>query len=106
MNCKKRDCYNQTLHFSIREMLEILENAFKFPVYSKQYYLFSCYHSPITLIIPISIPFSFQKLSAPEIYKDTIYNILVNSMVDRVFVGYNCSVFAYGQAGNGKTYIQ
>ncbi|KAK4780191.1 hypothetical protein SAY87_016297 [Trapa incisa] len=33
-----------------------------------------------------------------------LYDQAVNPIVNEVFEGYNCTVFAYGQTGTGKTY--
>ncbi|KAF9407849.1 kinesin motor protein cin8 [Podila epigama] len=36
--------------------------------------------------------------------QETIYNDVVTPILDEVLMGYNCTVFAYGQTGTGKTY--
>ncbi|KAG0345628.1 kinesin motor protein cin8 [Podila humilis] len=36
--------------------------------------------------------------------QDCIYNEVVTPILDEVLTGYNCTVFAYGQTGTGKTY--
>lgn len=33
-----------------------------------------------------------------------IYNSVVRPLIDQVLMGFNCTVFAYGQTGTGKTY--
>lgn len=33
-----------------------------------------------------------------------MYNTVVHPMIREVLQGYNCTVFAYGQTGTGKTY--
>lgn len=33
-----------------------------------------------------------------------IYNAVVSPLIPEVISGYNCTVFAYGQTGTGKTY--
>ena len=33
-----------------------------------------------------------------------MYNVCVSPIVKEVLQGYNCTVFAYGQTGTGKTY--
>jgi kinesin family protein 11 len=35
-----------------------------------------------------------------------IYHNVVSPMLDEVLMGYNCTLFAYGQTGTGKTYVQ
>lgn len=36
--------------------------------------------------------------------QETLYKTLVKPLVEKVKDGYNCTVFAYGQTGTGKTY--
>lgn len=36
--------------------------------------------------------------------QETVYQQMVKPLVDEVKAGYNCTVFAYGQTGTGKTY--
>ncbi|OUM68205.1 hypothetical protein PIROE2DRAFT_24959, partial [Piromyces sp. E2] len=36
--------------------------------------------------------------------QSTIYNTIVSPMIKEVLEGYNCTIFAYGQTGTGKTY--
>lgn len=33
-----------------------------------------------------------------------MYKYVVNPLIDEVLSGYNCTVFAYGQTGTGKTF--
>jgi len=33
-----------------------------------------------------------------------VYKSIVHPLIDEVLAGYNCTVFAYGQTGTGKTY--
>lgn len=33
-----------------------------------------------------------------------MYNVVVSPLLEQVLAGYNCTVFAYGQTGTGKTY--
>ncbi|KHJ95231.1 kinesin motor domain protein [Oesophagostomum dentatum] len=40
----------------------------------------------------------------PATTQEQIYAEMVSSQVDRVLAGYNCTLFAYGQTGTGKTY--
>ena len=34
-----------------------------------------------------------------------VYQDVVSGVLDEVLLGYNCTVFAYGQTGTGKTYV-
>ncbi|KAG0376569.1 kinesin motor protein cin8 [Mortierella sp. AD032] len=36
--------------------------------------------------------------------QQSIYNEVVTPILDEVLLGYNCTIFAYGQTGTGKTY--
>lgn len=40
----------------------------------------------------------------PKSQQRSIYEHAVASMVNDVLEGYNCTVFAFGQTGTGKTY--
>lgn len=33
-----------------------------------------------------------------------MYNAVVSPLLEEVLAGYNCTVFAYGQTGTGKTF--
>lgn len=46
----------------------------------------------------------FDKIFTEEISQETIYNDSVKPFVEYVKQGFNCTVFAYGQSGTGKTY--
>lgn len=37
-------------------------------------------------------------------FKIDVYNAVVSPLLDEVLAGYNCTVFAYGQTGTGKTF--
>lgn len=39
-----------------------------------------------------------------NIFQISIYNTVVHPMIKEVLQGYNCTVFAYGQTGTGKTH--
>ncbi|CAJ0605166.1 unnamed protein product [Cylicocyclus nassatus] len=47
---------------------------------------------------------SFDKVYGPNTTQERIYADMVSSQVERVLAGYNCTLFAYGQTGTGKTY--
>ncbi|KAG1875275.1 P-loop containing nucleoside triphosphate hydrolase protein [Suillus tomentosus] len=48
--------------------------------------------------------YPFDLVFGPEADQATIYHEVVSPMLDEVLTGYNCTLFAYGQTGTGKTY--
>ncbi|GAB4833750.1 hypothetical protein Ancab_031999 [Ancistrocladus abbreviatus] len=48
--------------------------------------------------------FTFDKVFGPRAQQRSIYDQAISPVVDEVLDGYNCTVFAYGQTGTGKTY--
>ena len=48
--------------------------------------------------------FTFDRVYTASSTQFTIYNEVVAPIVEEVLQGYNCTVFAYGQTGTGKTY--
>lgn len=40
----------------------------------------------------------------PESGQERLYNQAVAPIVEEVLEGFNCTIFAYGQTGTGKTY--
>uniref|UniRef100_A0A0A9FUF8 GSVIVT01025610001 n=1 Tax=Arundo donax TaxID=35708 RepID=A0A0A9FUF8_ARUDO len=48
--------------------------------------------------------FTFDKVFGPESQQKSIYEHAVAPIVNDVLEGYNCTVFAFGQTGTGKTY--
>ncbi|XP_022849070.1 kinesin-like protein KIN-5D [Olea europaea var. sylvestris] len=48
--------------------------------------------------------FQFDKVFGPSSKQKEIYDQAVCPMVCEVLAGYNCTIFAYGQTGTGKTY--
>ncbi|KAL6011244.1 hypothetical protein ACLOJK_001689 [Asimina triloba] len=48
--------------------------------------------------------FSFDKVFGPKAQQRSIYDQAVSPIVNEVLEGFNCTVFAYGQTGTGKTY--
>ncbi|KAG1669463.1 Kinesin-like protein KIF11 [Nymphon striatum] len=48
--------------------------------------------------------FSFDKAFGPESKQIDVYKNVVVPLIDEVLMGYNCTVFAYGQTGTGKTF--
>lgn len=48
--------------------------------------------------------FYFDRVFSPDAPQVNVYNVVVRPLISQVLTGYNCSVFAYGQTGTGKTY--
>lgn len=48
--------------------------------------------------------FTFDKVYGPNAKQITIYDEIVAPILNEVMMGYNCTIFAYGQTGTGKTY--
>ncbi|KAJ6363067.1 hypothetical protein OIU78_003283 [Salix suchowensis] len=48
--------------------------------------------------------FTFDKVFGPKAQQRSIYDQAIAPIVDEVLEGFNCTVFAYGQTGTGKTY--
>ena len=48
--------------------------------------------------------FEFDHVFADDTGQQEIFDKCVAQLVDSCFGGYNCTVFAYGQTGTGKTY--
>lgn len=48
--------------------------------------------------------FAFDKVFGPNSKQVEIYKTVVHPYITEVLQGYNCTVFAYGQTGTGKTY--
>uniref|UniRef100_A0A0K2UXY6 Kinesin 5 [Nasonia vitripennis] n=2 Tax=Lepeophtheirus salmonis TaxID=72036 RepID=A0A0K2UXY6_LEPSM len=48
--------------------------------------------------------FSFNGVFGPDCDQRMVYLKVVRPLIDQVMQGYNCTVFAYGQTGTGKTH--
>ncbi|GER28636.1 kinesin motor family protein [Striga asiatica] len=48
--------------------------------------------------------FTFDKVFGPKAQQRSIYDQAISPVVSEVLEGFNCTVFAYGQTGTGKTY--
>lgn len=48
--------------------------------------------------------FTFDKVFGPKSQQRSIYDQAIAPIVNEVLEGFNCTVFAYGQTGTGKTY--
>ncbi|KAL8616571.1 Kinesin-related protein 11 [Nucella lapillus] len=55
-------------------------------------------------IYPHSKTFTFDHVFPPSSKQIDIYNAMVTPVVEEVLMGYNCTIFAYGQTGTGKTF--
>lgn len=51
-----------------------------------------------------NINFMFDKVFGFEATNNNIYEQSINEVLDSIMNGYNCSVFAYGATGAGKTF--
>lgn len=45
-----------------------------------------------------------SQVFGPESSQEKLYNCAIATIVDEVLEGFNCTIFAYGQTGTGKTY--
>jgi len=48
--------------------------------------------------------FYFDQVFSPDAKQTDVYKTVVRPLIDQVLLGFNCTVFAYGQTGTGKTY--
>jgi kinesin family member 11 len=48
--------------------------------------------------------YTFDRAFGMDSQQHEVYASVVSPMIDEVLAGYNCTVFAYGQTGTGKTY--
>ncbi|OAY62739.1 125 kDa kinesin-related protein, partial [Ananas comosus] len=48
--------------------------------------------------------FMFDKVFGPTSKQKDLFDQSISSIVNEVLEGYNCTIFAYGQTGTGKTY--
>jgi kinesin family protein 11 len=55
--------------------------------------------------LPPTRTYPFDLVFGPEADQAMIYHDVVSPMLDQVLTGYNCTLFAYGQTGTGKTYV-
>ncbi|KAG6866932.1 hypothetical protein C0991_003848 [Blastosporella zonata] len=61
--------------------------------------------SSLGLVTPPPVrTYPFDLVFGPEADQAMIYHEVVSPMLDEVLMGYNCTLFAYGQTGTGKTY--
>lgn len=48
--------------------------------------------------------YAFDQVFGAESDQETVFNSIAKSYIHEMLQGYNCTVFAYGQTGTGKTY--
>lgn len=48
--------------------------------------------------------YHFDRVFGPNTSQESLYNTAIAPMVDEVLNGFNCTIFAYGQTGTGKTH--
>ncbi|KAK0197090.1 kinesin 2 [Armillaria mellea] len=64
--------------------------------------------APTSTLGVVTLPpirtYSFDLVFGPEADQALIYHEVVSPMLEQVLMGYNCTLFAYGQTGTGKTY--
>ncbi len=53
--------------------------------------------------LPPTRTYSFDTVFGPDADQATLYQAVVAPMLSEVLLGYNCTLFAYGQTGTGKT---
>lgn len=53
--------------------------------------------------LPPTRTYPFDRVFGPEADQAMVYNDVVAPILEQVLTGYNCTLFAYGQTGTGKT---
>ncbi|KAL7751905.1 Kinesin- motor protein [Sorochytrium milnesiophthora] len=48
--------------------------------------------------------YTFDRVFGPEATQETVYEDVAAPILHEVLAGYNCTIFAYGQTGTGKTH--
>ncbi|CAH1784140.1 unnamed protein product [Owenia fusiformis] len=48
--------------------------------------------------------FNYDRVFGPNTKQISVYKEVVVPVIDEVLMGYNCTIFAYGQTGTGKTF--
>lgn len=63
--------------------------------------------APTSTLGVVTLPpirtYPFDLVFGPEADQALIYHEVVAPMLEQVITGYNCTLFAYGQTGTGKT---
>lgn len=57
-----------------------------------------------TLESKLTKKFTFDRTFGPDSRQVDVYSAVVGPLIEEVLSGYNCTVFAYGQTGTGKTH--
>ncbi|KAH9842625.1 kinesin motor domain-containing protein [Rhodofomes roseus] len=64
--------------------------------------------APVSSLGVVTLPptrtYPFDTVFGPEADQALVYHEVVSPMLDEVLMGYNCTLFAYGQTGTGKTF--
>ncbi|XP_052770351.1 kinesin-like protein KIF11-B [Mya arenaria] len=53
---------------------------------------------------PTTKTFNFDHVFPQDVKQQQVYKSIVSPIIDEVLDGYNCTIFAYGQTGTGKTF--
>lgn len=65
--------------------------------------------APVSSLGVVTLPptrtYPFDLVFGPEADQAMIYHDVVNPLLNEVLTGYNCTLFAYGQTGTGKTCV-
>jgi kinesin family member 11 len=48
--------------------------------------------------------YTFDTVFGPDTTQERLYSAAISPIVDEVLQGFNCTIFAYGQTGTGKTF--
>ncbi|KAK7054865.1 Kinesin-related motor protein [Paramarasmius palmivorus] len=63
--------------------------------------------APVSTLGLVTLPpvrtYPFDLVFGPEADQSLVYHEVVSPMLEQVLEGYNCTLFAYGQTGTGKT---
>ncbi|XGW12633.1 hypothetical protein V3C99_013363 [Haemonchus contortus] len=97
MSLKKVDKINVRVAVRVRPMsdMERADNATSVVKVEEKKMMVTCKSKTFS---------AFDKVYGPSTTQERIYAEMVSPQVDRVLAGYNCTLFAYGQTGTGKTY--
>jgi len=64
---------------------------------------------PVSSLGVVTLPptrtYPFDLVFGPEADQAMLYHDVVSPLLDQVVMGYNCTLFAYGQTGTGKTCV-
>jgi chromosomal replication initiation ATPase DnaA len=62
------------------------------------------YTLQVLLVLDRAQTYHFDNIFTDGAKQEDVYKDSVKLLVENVKAGYNCTVFAYGQTGTGKTY--